>query len=469
MDILNKTNIQNKILRAPEFGEETGGGGASSTPSNAVFIGGVEVDKFYLGNSDDIKIFLGDVKLYPRDISYKLVAKYSDSSEYKIECDDSTALTQSMVEAHTTAKSAMTSAVVSACGHSTFKIGNLSFKNCTSLSSITLDDNITEIGSEAFMYCSGLTSFHFPTKLTQIQSSAFRYANKIKNISGIPSGVTYLSSGCFADMSGLSAATIPSSVTGSSTNLFLRDTALKEVHFKRTTAPALGADAFNGCTSLTKIYIPNCNCLDSYAAQSQFSGKTNIIYAEGTTTRCVPYTLLSYIKKDSSHIGNVNLGINLPSNFKIEISVRPTSNNGGLLIGDTSHSTDTNDFRFFGNGTQPHFDIKDKRIYYNSSNSFVTTGRTYTVTLTNFKMVLKTDGQADRTVSSATVSLSDTYHLYAFRNQSGDYAQIYYIKVYSGNTLVGDFVPILTDAGKYTMLNKVNNTICSTSGTLTGG
>ena len=60
MDILNKTNIQNKILRAPEFGDE-GGGGASSSSSNVINIGGVEVDKFYLGNSDDVKIYLGDV------------------------------------------------------------------------------------------------------------------------------------------------------------------------------------------------------------------------------------------------------------------------------------------------------------------------------------------------------------------------------------------------------------------------
>lgn len=65
MDILNKTNIQNKILRAPDFGDE-GGGGASSSSSNVINIGGVEVDKFYLGNSDDVKIYLGDTLLYPQ-------------------------------------------------------------------------------------------------------------------------------------------------------------------------------------------------------------------------------------------------------------------------------------------------------------------------------------------------------------------------------------------------------------------
>ena len=113
--------------------------------------------------------------------------------------------------------------------------------------------------------------------------------------------------------------------------------------------------------------------------------------------------------------------------------------------------------------------VESSRIYYNADSSFVTTGRTYTVTLTNYKMVLETPSQSTRTVTGGTHGTYPSYNLYAFKNASGDYAQIYYIKVYSGNTLVGDFVPILTDGGVYTMLNKVNNTICSTNGTLTGG
>ena len=279
MDILKKINIQNKILRAPEFGDETSEGGTSSTPSNALFIGGVEVDKFYLGNSDDVKIFLGDVKLYPKDITYKLVAQYSDTTEYKVECDGGTALTQSMVEGHTTPKSAMTSADISGCGMPTFKVGNNSFCGATSLTSVTLNEGVTEIGGASFQGTSNLRNFTFPSTLEVLGATAFRQSGLIE-VSGIPTGVTYLGSGVFADMTSLTAATIPSSVTGSSTNIFLRDTALKEVHFERTTAPALGADAFKGCTALIKIYIPDCDCYSSYAAQSQFSDKTNIIYGE---------------------------------------------------------------------------------------------------------------------------------------------------------------------------------------------
>lgn len=243
-------------------------------------IGNLDIDKFYLGDSSDVKIYLGDVKVWPEDVlKYKLVAQYSDTTEYKVECDGGTALTQSMVEGHTTPKSAMTSADISGCGMPTFKVGNNSFCGATSLTSVTLNEGITELGNASFQGTSNLRNITFPSTLKVLGGTAFRQSG-IRKISGIPTGVTYLGSGVFADMTSLTAATIPSSVTGSSNNIFIRDTALKEVHFEGRTAPALGADAFTNCTSLIKIVIPDCDCYNSYAAQSQFSGKTNIIYGE---------------------------------------------------------------------------------------------------------------------------------------------------------------------------------------------
>lgn len=281
MDILNKTNIQNKILRAPEFGDE-GGGGASSSSSNVINIGGVEVDKFYLGNSADVKIYLGNTLLYPN--SYKFIGKYGTATEYKIACDSATALTSSDVTQNG-AITALTSAEVGSC---ITRIESNAFSGATSMSSIVIDNSVTVLGNQAFYGCSSLTSFNFPNNLTYIEGACFRFANSITNLV-VPNTVTNLGSGCFADMSGLTSATIGSGVTTTSTNLFLRDTNLKEVHFERTTPPALGADAFKGCTALIKIYIPSCDCYDAYAADSQFSGLTNLIYAEDNT-KCLTYT-----------------------------------------------------------------------------------------------------------------------------------------------------------------------------------
>ena len=268
------------------------------------------------------------LKLKEEEPDYKFIGQYSDGTSYSAECDGSTALTESTITAHTTSKSAMTRAYVYTCGYDTFKIDSDAFNGCTSLSSITLDEKITVIGSQAFFRCSGLTSFHFPSGLTTIEGACFRLANKIKNINGIPSGVTYISSGAFADMSGLTGATIPASVTGTSTNLFLRDTALKEVHFKRRTAPALGSDAFKDCSALVKIYIPDCDCYNSYAAQSQFSGKTSIIYGEnGTKCYKPPHVYFNKYNGSYQH-GGFSYTANTDNNL---VTIRKTASSSGDL------------------------------------------------------------------------------------------------------------------------------------------
>ena len=182
----------------------------------------------------------------------------------------------------------MTSAVVNGGGCVT-QIGLNAFSGASSLTSLTLSDDITRFNNQAFMYTSSLTDFTFPSSLTYLGGSTFRYSGIRKFNNRIPSGVTALPSGCFADMHSLSAITIPSSIVSGSTNVFLRDSGLTEVHFERTTPPALGADAFKGCTALIKIYIPSCDCYDAYAADSQFSGLTNLIYAEDNT-KCLTYT-----------------------------------------------------------------------------------------------------------------------------------------------------------------------------------
>ena len=291
------------------------------------------------------------LKLEAEVPDYKMVAQYSDGSSYSVECDGGTALTETMIAAHTTPKSAMTKAYVYTCDSDTFKVGNNSFSGCTSLSSLTLDDKITVLGAQSFMYCSGLTSFHFPSSLTSIEVSAFRYANKIKNINGIPSGVTYLSSGVFADMTGLTGATIPSTVTGSSTNLFLRDTALKEVHFKRRTAPALDADAFKDCTSLIKIYIPDCDCYNSYAAQSQFSGYTDLIYGEDGTKCHTSYNYKLYRKLKNGVTNTTACNStsaltsgDVRSTYSMSVLTSTTSGLTDVIVGDCINRVSANTF-----------------------------------------------------------------------------------------------------------------------------
>jgi len=297
----------------------------------AIKIGSLDISAFKVG-SDDCKIYLGDTLLYPQTLSYKLVAQYSDTTEYKVECNSSTSLTQTEVTSHTTPVSSMTSAVVSDCVN---RIDNNAFCGATNLNSVTLNEGITEIGVQAFRDTPNLRSITFPSTLDTIEATAFRLSG-LKEVSGIPSGVTYLGSGAFADCTSLSAATIPSSVTGSSSNLFLRDTALEEVHFERETAPALGVDAFNGCTALIKIYIPDCDCYDSYAAQSQFSGYTNLIYGEDNTKckqEAMPYAMYRVSRNGS--------GVTVACNSSSSNTVTTANTRTGITVASLTSSTST--------------------------------------------------------------------------------------------------------------------------------
>ena len=315
--------------------------------ANGIKIGNLDISSFKVGGND-CSIYLGDVKLYPRDISYKLVAQYSDTTEYKVECDSSTSLTQTEVTSHTTPVSSMTSAVVSDCVN---RIDTNAFSGASSLTSITIDDGVRQFGNQAFTHTEALREMTFPSSLTTIEASCFRFSGIRKFNNKIPSGVTYLSSGAFADMHSLSAMTVPSSVTGSSTNLFLRDSGLTQVHFERTTAPALGTDAFKNCTVLIKIYIPDCDCYDSYAAQSQFSGYTNLIYGEDGT-KCkntYNYKLYRKLKNGVTNTTACNSTSALTSgdvrsNYSMSVLSSSTSGLSEVIVGDCITSVSTNAF-----------------------------------------------------------------------------------------------------------------------------
>lgn len=300
--------------------------------ADSIKIGNLDISAFKVGSAD-CKIYLGNTLLYPQNVSYKLIAQYSDTTEYKVVCNSSTSLTQTEVTSHTTPISAMTSAVVSDC---VTEIGLNAFSGASSLTSLTLSDDITRFNNQSFIRLNSLRSFTFPSSLTYLGGSTFRFSGIRKFNNRIPSGVTALPSGCFADMYSLSAITIPSGIVSGSTNVFLRDSGLTEVHFERTTPPALGADAFKGCTALIKIYIPSCDCYDAYAADSQFSGLTNLIYSEADTKckqEAMPYAMYRVSRNGS--------GVTIACNSSSSNTITTANTRTGITVASLTSSTAT--------------------------------------------------------------------------------------------------------------------------------
>ena len=62
------------------------------------------------------------------------------------------------------------------------EIGQMTFQNCSSLTSINIPDGVTSIGVDAFRGCSGLTSVAIPNSVTRISGSAFYKCTGLKDI-----------------------------------------------------------------------------------------------------------------------------------------------------------------------------------------------------------------------------------------------------------------------------------------------
>ncbi|WP_455528135.1 leucine-rich repeat domain-containing protein [Huintestinicola sp.] len=177
-----------------------------------------------------------------------------------------------------------------------------SFRNCTALTSINIPDSVESIGLGAFAGCTSLKSIELPDNLESIRNSAFLDCNSLESVV-IPAGVTSVGDQTFAGCTALTSIVIPYSVTNIGADTFLDCTSLKAVFAKEglylgsASIPAgtakitykkdsnnnvtitnvdagnqtsivipetldggkvrtIGANAFDGCSSLTSITLP---------------------------------------------------------------------------------------------------------------------------------------------------------------------------------------------------------------------
>ena len=135
------------------------------------------------------------------------------------------------------------------------------FKNCTSLSSVTIPNNITTIPSHMLEGCTSLTSLTIPDSVTKIGMYAFQGCTNLTNVN-IPSNISIIDGSAFQNCSSLQEVVIPNTISKIGKQALRGCTSLTSITIEATTPPEIFSYTFED-TNNCPIYVP-CDSVSSY-------------------------------------------------------------------------------------------------------------------------------------------------------------------------------------------------------------
>ncbi|MDE7121278.1 MAG: leucine-rich repeat protein [Oscillospiraceae bacterium] len=147
-------------------------------------------------------------------------------------------------------------------------IGEETFKNCSSLTSITIPDSISGIRDNAFYGCSSLTAINVDSGnrsymdiegvlFSKDQKKLLKYPAKKSDPSySIPDSVTNIGESAFRDCSFLTSVIIPDGVTRIGNSAFWECSSLESITISDSVA-GIGSQAFYNCSALTSVTVPD--------------------------------------------------------------------------------------------------------------------------------------------------------------------------------------------------------------------
>lgn len=158
-------------------------------------------------------------------------------------------------------------------------IGYRAFYGCPNLTDVTIKEGVTSIGSNAFAMCSALTSVELPDSLTSIGMAAFSGCVALERNIAFGINVTSIGDDAFKGCSQLKKVIFWSG--GERLNIgsgAFQNTGLESVFIPKS-AEVLGANAFKGCVDLTSVTFGDNGLLTEIGA-SAFSGCTSLTKVE---------------------------------------------------------------------------------------------------------------------------------------------------------------------------------------------
>lgn len=275
-------------------------------------IGNLDIDKFYLGDSSNVKIYLGEVKVWPKEeeepsetYPYAFQRVSRGGSAYTVDCNSTSSntitsgdTTSGLSTAQISGATQTETPVSVVFGDCCQTIGDSACSGWTYLSSVTISDKVTTLGNYTF-YKTGVSASTKPDldlsanvgliigrsafdssylnnvilpKNCTIQTRSFQscsastlsfesgtqildgYAFKYCNISNINlNGVTQIGDYAFYRASGFISITIPPSVTTFGSIAFASVSSLNSVTIDYDSNATLGYNQFTSLsiTSLT--------------------------------------------------------------------------------------------------------------------------------------------------------------------------------------------------------------------------
>jgi len=135
------------------------------------------------------------------------------------------------------------------------EVGNETFKGCSQLREVILNDCLREIGEEAFADCKSLERIAVPSTVVKIDGNAFSGCFRLREVV-LNQGITQIGKYAFHGCSSLRRIVIPSTVGDIDSSSFQGCANLLEVELNEG-IKRINKNAFMGCSSLEVITLPS--------------------------------------------------------------------------------------------------------------------------------------------------------------------------------------------------------------------